>query len=144
MEEEAENQPGNRMSGTGGGLTSTKDDNSVASESSGFGSLTKKKSGSQGGGEVPPVIGLGLVDGTTTTTETHFSAAVTADALVECMTSTLPDTIQSGVSSLSNPMLSSTDHGHSRNSSNTSQVSKSNRSGPSQSIYFFKLPFIDE
>ena len=78
----------------------------MASESSGFGSLTKKNK-STGSSQAEPVIGLGIVDGnsgvTTTTTETH------SDTLIE---------------SLSNQMLTSTDpHGHSRNSSNTSQVS---------------------
>lgn len=106
--------PGNRISGTAAaaGLPSSKDDQSVASESSGFGSLPKKRSGTTATtGEV--VIGLGLVDDRVTDcdpmVETGGGGAVDAVA-------------QSGVSP-TNPMLSSTDHGHSRNSSNTSQVS---------------------
>lgn len=107
----ADSQQGNRTSG--GGLAATKDDNS-ASESSGFGSLTKKRgTGTQQ--QDPAVVGLGIVDGGNPgLTETHLG-----DTLIESMTATVSDTIQSGVS---NQMLPTVDHGHSRNSSNTSQV----------------------
>lgn len=107
--------PGNRVSGTAAaaGLPSSKDDQSVASESSGFGSLPKKRSGTYTATTGEVVIGLGLVDDRVTD----------CDPMVESGGGGAVDAVaQSGVSP-TNPMLSSTDHGHSRNSSNTSQVS---------------------
>lgn len=109
--------PGNRISGTAAaaGLPSSKDDQSVASESSGFGSLPKKRSGTTATtGEV--VIGLGLVDDRVTDCDPMVETGGGGGGGV------VDAVAQSGVSP-TNPMLSSTDHGHSRNSSNTSQVS---------------------
>lgn len=105
---EVPGQPGNRISGTGTGLPANKDDQSVASESSGFGSLTKKRSG---GTETV----VGLVDD-----------KVTDVGLGDPVIETIGGGGLDGVQPL-NQMLSSTDHGHSRNSSNTSQVSQRGR-----------------
>lgn len=130
----ADQQGGNRVA-TNPGLpaaTTSKEDSSLASESSGFGSLTKKRTA----GEAP----TGL-SGLTDSGVAEPSGGSAYDAMMESMASTISDlanaqSLQSGISSasagvpLSNQMLSSTDHGHSRNSSNTSQVREFEGAGP--------------
>lgn len=103
---------GNRNSATASGLPSSKDDQSGAgSESSG--SLTKKRPTTNA---EPAVIGLGSMRDNDGGVEHAGNVITTGET--ESVTATTP------VVDVSPPnhMLSSTDHGHSRNSSNTSQV----------------------
>lgn len=112
----ADQQTGSRGTTNAGLTTTSKEENSVTSDSSGFGSLTKKKAGGE-------VVGLGGL----TDSGTAESSGGGYDAMIESM-STISDlanaqSLQSGMSSSTGlPLLASTDHGHSRNSSNTSQV----------------------
>lgn len=121
----------NRISG-GGGLQLAKDDNSLASESSGFGSLTKKRAAGTGSA-AEVVVGLGVVESGTMEQQQQPQPLRSADAMVESMASATSDTLMviqpGGGWSASSTTTTTTatattlpDHGHSRNSSNTSQV----------------------
>lgn len=97
-----------------------RDDASIASNSSGFGSLSKKKPGIYGSSDQQLTDS---VEGSTAITDSGISES--SDHLSQQSSTVLPEH-----ASLPNPMVASINAaGHSRNSSNTSQMSKGSGSG---------------
>lgn len=112
---------------TTGSRTTTaglRDDSSIASGSSGFGSLTKKKTNDiLGGGEMDPVSFISSI-------VTDSGISESSEPMNNSLTDSMSNQLQSNavaVQSQSNLMTqaggTNAEQGHSRNSSNTSQVS---------------------